>query len=127
MSAQNERRAAAQTTVSSRVSGANSSAGANAASEVLSYTVDATNHGVLGATNLAVTQRPPSGNVALQSAARTGWTGAAAGQVVTCTRATLLVVVAPPSVGSLATTASVDAEMSIRTPPATTRVRSRWC
>ena len=91
-----------------------------AASSTLTYTIDVTNHGGLDATNIVVTQRLPSGNVAFQSATGIGWTCNAAGQIVTCTRATLLVgpapsiavkVTTPPTGGSILTSASVASEV----------------
>ncbi|HEY0195153.1 MAG TPA: DUF11 domain-containing protein [Kofleriaceae bacterium] len=87
-----------------------------AASATLTYTIDVTNRGGLDAANLEITQRLPSGNVSFVDATGIGWTCAAAGQVVTCTRAALLVgpapsiavrITAPPTGGSIQTTASV--------------------
>lgn len=90
-----------------------------AASSTLTYTLDVTNHGGLDASNVTVTQRLPSGNVAFQTATGIGWTCTASGQVVTCTRTTLLVgpapsiavkVTTPPTGGSLTTSATVGSE-----------------
>lgn len=89
------------------------------ASSNLTYTLDVTNHGGLDAADIVVTQRLPAGNVAFQSATGIGWTCSAAGQLVTCTRATLLVgpgpsisvrVTTPPSGGEIATSASVASD-----------------
>src|SRR6185503_1674889 len=91
-----------------------------AASSTLTYTLDVTNHGGLDAENVVVTQRLPSGNVAFQSATGIGWTCLPAGQVVTCTRATLLVgaapsiavkVTTPPTGGSISTSVDVASDM----------------
>jgi len=92
-----------------------------AASATLTYTIDVTNHGGLDATNLVVTQRLPAGNVAFQTATGIGWTCGAVGQIVTCTRATLLVgaapsiavkVTAPPTGGTISTSASVASDVA---------------
>lgn len=88
-----------------------------AASSTLTYTIDVTNHGGLDAANVVVTHRLPPGNVAFQSATGIGWTCGATGQIVTCTRTTLLVgaapsiavkVMTPPTGGAIETSASVD-------------------
>jgi uncharacterized repeat protein (TIGR01451 family) len=90
-----------------------------AANATLTYTLDITNHGAIDAKNLVVTQRLPAGNVTFQTATGIGWTCSAAGQLVTCTRATLLVgpgpsiavrVTTPPTGGSISTSASVTSE-----------------
>ncbi|HSR99356.1 MAG TPA: hypothetical protein VLM79_20030 [Kofleriaceae bacterium] len=90
-----------------------------AASSTLTYTLDVTNHGALDAKNVTVTHRLPSGNVAFQTATGIGWTCNPSGQVVTCTRATLLVgpapsisvtVTTPPTGGPLSTSATVGSE-----------------
>src|SRR5262249_28386172 len=90
-----------------------------AASATLTYTIDVTNRGGLDATNVVVTQRLPSGNVAFQTAAGIGWICNAGGQGVPCRRGTLLVGAAPPTAdkptpppigGSLTTTASVASD-----------------
>jgi uncharacterized repeat protein (TIGR01451 family) len=89
-----------------------------AASATVTYTIDVDNLGELDAANVAVTQRLPSGNVLFQTATGIGWTCNAAGQIVTCTRATLLVgaapsiavvVTTPPSGGPIATSVAVAA------------------
>lgn len=66
-----------------------------AAQSTLTYTLDVTNHGAASATQLKVVNTLPDGNVAFQSASGIGWTCAADGQVVTCTRALLIVGAAP--------------------------------
>jgi uncharacterized repeat protein (TIGR01451 family) len=90
-----------------------------AASATLTYTLDVTNHGGRDAEDVVVTQRLPSGNIAFQSATGIGWTCNAAGQLVTCTRATLLVgaapsiairVTTPPTGGAISTSATVDSD-----------------
>jgi uncharacterized repeat protein (TIGR01451 family) len=90
-----------------------------AASSTLTYTIDVTNQGALDAQNVTVTQRLPSGNVQYQSANGIGWTCNAAGQIVTCTRGTLLVgaapsiavkVTTPPSGGTISTSVSVASD-----------------
>src|SRR5262249_24293949 len=89
-----------------------------AASSTLTYTIDVTTHGDLDATNVVVTERLPSGNAASQNAPGIGWTCNPAGQLVTCSRATLLVgaapsivvtVTTPPSGGTITASASVSA------------------
>lgn len=89
-----------------------------AASSPLTYKIDVTNLGPRDATNLVVTDRLPDGNVAFVSATGIGWTCALAGQIVTCTRPTLLVgaapsisiqITTPPSNGTLVDQASVTA------------------
>lgn len=89
-----------------------------AASATLTYTIDVTNHGTLDAADVVVTQRLPPGNVQYQSASGIGWTCSANGQIVTCSRATLLVgaapsiavkVTTPPTGGSITTSATVGA------------------
>jgi uncharacterized repeat protein (TIGR01451 family) len=74
-----------------------------AANATLSYTIDVTNHGALDAANLVVTQRLPAGNIAFQSATGIGWTCSSSGQLVTCTRTTLLVGAAPSIVVKVTT------------------------
>ena len=90
-----------------------------AASSTLTYTIDVTNHGALDAEGVTVTQRLPSGNVQYQSAIGIGWACNAAGQIVTCTRGTLLVGAAPsiavklttpPTGGTITTSATVAAD-----------------
>jgi uncharacterized repeat protein (TIGR01451 family) len=90
-----------------------------AASSTLTYTLDITNHGGLDAQDVVVTHRLPAGNVAFQTATGIGWTCTAAGQIVTCTRATLLVgagpsisirVTTPPTGGSITTSATVASD-----------------
>jgi uncharacterized repeat protein (TIGR01451 family) len=90
-----------------------------AASSTLTYTIDVTNHGGLDAEDIVVTQRLPAGNVAFVSAAGIGWSCNAAGQLVTCTRATLLVgpgpsisvrVTTPPTGGAITTSAEVASD-----------------
>jgi uncharacterized repeat protein (TIGR01451 family) len=92
-----------------------------AASATLTYTLDVTNHGALDAEDVVVTQRLPSGNVAFQSATGIGWTCNASGQIVTCTRGTLLVgpapsisvrVTTPATGGSISTSVSVASDMT---------------
>jgi uncharacterized repeat protein (TIGR01451 family) len=89
-----------------------------AASSTLTYTIEVANLGGLDAADVEVVQRLPPGNVTFQSATGIGWTCGAAGQLVTCTRAALLVgagpsivvkVTTPPTGGSLTSTATVDA------------------
>ena len=89
-----------------------------AASSTLTYTINVINHGDLDATNVVVTERLPSGNVSFQSATGIGWTCNNAGQLVTCSRATLLIgdapsidvkVTTPPVGGTITTSASVAA------------------
>ncbi|HEY6173471.1 MAG TPA: hypothetical protein VIX73_03465 [Kofleriaceae bacterium] len=90
-----------------------------AASSTLTYTINVINHGDLDATNVVVIQRLPSGNVSYQTATGIGWTCNAAGQLVTCSRATLLIgdapsidvkVTTPPTGGTITTSASVAAD-----------------
>ena len=90
-----------------------------AASSLLTYTLDITNHGGLDAKNVTVTQRLPAGDVAFQTAAGIGWTCTPSGQLVICTRDTLLVgpapsiavnVTTPPTGGTITTTASVTSD-----------------
>lgn len=92
-----------------------------AASATLTYSIHVTNDGALDATGVVVTQRLPPGDVAFQSATGIGWSCNAAGQVVTCTRATLLVgaaptiavkVTAPPVGGSITTSAKVSSDLA---------------
>ena len=87
-----------------------------AASSTLTYRLDVTNRGVLDAVNVVVTQRLPPGDIQFLSASGIDWRCAAAGQVVTCARDTLLVgaapsiavkVTTPPSGGPIATSARV--------------------
>src|SRR5213079_1976279 len=49
-----------------------------AASSIVIYTIDVTNHGELDAKNVVVTQRLPSGNVQFQTASGIGWSCSAA-------------------------------------------------
>ncbi len=89
-----------------------------AAQSTLTYTLDVANLGPRDATNLVVTNRLPDGNVSFQSATGIGWTCSQAGQIITCTRALLLVgaapsilikITTPASFTSLVDTASVTA------------------
>jgi uncharacterized repeat protein (TIGR01451 family) len=61
----------------------------------LSYAIDVNNIGPDDASGVTVTDQLPAGNVTFVSATGSGWTCAASGQVVTCTRASLLVGAAP--------------------------------
>lgn len=88
------------------------------ASAQLTYTIGVTNLGPRDATQLTVTNRLPDGNVQFQSATGIGWACALAGQIVTCTRPTLLVgaapsitiqITTPPTNGGLVDQASVTA------------------
>jgi uncharacterized repeat protein (TIGR01451 family) len=92
-----------------------------AASATLTYAINVTNGGLFDATGVMVTQRLPPGDVAFQSATGIGWSCNAAGQVVTCTRATLLVgaaptiavkVTTPPVGGSITTSAKVSSDLA---------------
>jgi uncharacterized repeat protein (TIGR01451 family) len=87
-----------------------------AASSALTYKIVVTNGGLLDAANVVVTQRLPPGDIQFLTAAGIDWSCTAAGQVVTCTRATLLVgaapsiavkVTTPPIGGSITTSARV--------------------
>jgi uncharacterized repeat protein (TIGR01451 family) len=88
------------------------------ARSTLTYTIDVSNLGPRDATNLVVTNRLPDGNVLFQSATGIGWTCVPAGQIITCTRNTLLVgaapsivikITTPPTNGTLVDQASVSA------------------
>lgn len=77
-----------------------------AAQSTLTYTINVTNNGPRDATTVSVTNRLPDGNVVFQNATGIGWTCALAGQIVTCTRPTLLVGVAPTITINVTTPAS---------------------
>lgn len=90
----------------------------------LTYTLAMRNLGPAVATSVSVTDTLPAG-VTFVSATGTGWTCAAAGQDVSCTRATLdfgdappidLVVTAPASAGTITNTATVSAAGADITP-----------
>src|SRR5262249_24830015 len=57
--------------------------------------IDVTNNGPNTASGITVTNSLPAGNVTFVSASGSGWTCGSAGQVVTCTRPSLLVGAAP--------------------------------
>jgi uncharacterized repeat protein (TIGR01451 family) len=89
-----------------------------AAGSTLTYTINVSNLGPRDATNLVVTNRLPDGNVLFQTATGTDWTCVPAGQIITCTRTTLLVgaapsifikITTPSSNGTLVDQASVSA------------------
>jgi uncharacterized repeat protein (TIGR01451 family) len=90
----------------------------------LTYTLAIRNAGPAVATSVSLTDTLPAG-VTFVSATGTGWTCAAAGQEVSCTRATLdfgdappidLVVTAPASGGTITNTATVSASGADITP-----------
>jgi uncharacterized repeat protein (TIGR01451 family) len=92
-----------------------------AASSTLTYTIDIDNLGELDAADVTVTQRLPGGNVQYQTATGIGWACSAAGQIVTCTRATLLtgaapsiavLLTTPPSGGPISTSVAVASQTS---------------
>jgi uncharacterized repeat protein (TIGR01451 family) len=64
-------------------------------SGTLQYAIDVTNNGPNTASGITVTNSLPAGNVTFVSAGGSGWTCGNAGQVVTCTRPSLLVGAAP--------------------------------
>ncbi|HET9625969.1 MAG TPA: hypothetical protein VFP84_31630 [Kofleriaceae bacterium] len=107
-----------------------------AANATLTYTLDVVNFGGLDAADLTVTQRLPEGNVSFVNATGIGWQCQNAGQLVTCTRATLLVgqapsiavqITTPGAGGALDTSATVsamtgDPDLTNNTASATTTV-----
>jgi uncharacterized repeat protein (TIGR01451 family) len=64
-------------------------------SAILQYAIDVTNLGPNTASGITVTNALPAGNVAFVSATGSGWTCLPSGQVVSCTRPSLLVGAAP--------------------------------
>jgi len=83
---------------------ATSSAATIEAGNTLTFTVDITNGGPITATGVVIGTTLPTG-LTFTSGAGTGWTCAAAAQVVTCTRASLAVGVAPTVTIDVATDA----------------------
>jgi uncharacterized repeat protein (TIGR01451 family) len=88
-----------------------------AASSTLTYQLDVVNHSGLVARNVKVTQLLPAGNISFQSAGGPGWQCGASGQIVTCTRDTLIegaapsiavAITTPSTGGSLSSSASVQ-------------------
>lgn len=88
-----------------------------AASSTLTYQLDVVNHSGLVAKNVKVTHLLPAGNISFQSAGGPGWLCNATGQIVTCTRDTLIegaapsiavAITTPPAGGSLSSSASVQ-------------------